>query len=117
MIVTVPVSDIPADKPKAVVVNEQLTLAVCRMEDGFHAVDNKCPHRGAPLAQGAVTGNLLVCPLHHFRFDLKSGRCVMPKHLKVRAFPVTRAVTPEGDMLNIEVEMAAAAPVAAAPAP
>jgi nitrite reductase/ring-hydroxylating ferredoxin subunit len=101
VIVTVPVSDVPAGKPLAVPVNDQLTLAVCQVEGQYHAVDSKCPHRGAKLAEGELVGDLLVCPVHHFKFSLKNGRCVMPKHLKLRSFPVAQ----EGDQLKIDVQL------------
>jgi nitrite reductase/ring-hydroxylating ferredoxin subunit len=118
VIVTVGVSEVPAGKPLAVRVSETLTLAVLQHEGAFHAVDDKCPHRGAQLSQGELAGGLLVCPLHHFKFDLKkAGRCVMPRHLKLRSFPVSR----EGDQLCIDVKDAdvkdAAEPAAGDTAP
>ena len=36
----------------------------------------RCPHQGAPLISGKVTGNILECPWHGYRFDLGSGQCV-----------------------------------------
>lgn len=101
MIVTLAVSDVPVGKPLAVRVSEQLTLAVCRLDGNYLAFDSKCPHRGAQLAEGELAGELIVCPLHHFKFSLKTGRCVMPKHLKLRSFPVRE----EGGELKIELEV------------
>ena len=113
MIVTVGVAEVPAGKPLAVKVSDTLTLAVCEAGGAYQAFEDKCPHRGAPLSQGELAGGLLVCPLHHFKFDLaKAGRCVMPKHLKLKAFPVVR----EGDRLSIDVRDAAE-PAAADTAP
>ena len=104
MIVTVGVSEVAAGKLLAVKVSDTLTLAVCELDGAYQAFDEKCPHRGAPLSQGELAGGLLVCPLHHFKFDLaKAGRCVMPKHLKLKSFPVVR----EGDRLSIDVKDAA----------
>ena len=112
MIVTVGVSEVPAGKPLAVQVSDALTLAVCELDGVYHAFDQKCPHRAAALTQGEIAGELIVCPVHHFKFNLKTGRCVMPKHLKLRSFPVTR----EGDRLSVDVTDAAA-PAAADTAP
>ncbi|HEY2981766.1 MAG TPA: Rieske 2Fe-2S domain-containing protein, partial [Anaerolineales bacterium] len=99
MIVTVAAGEVPAGKPLAVRVSEALTLAVCELDGNYYAFDGKCPHRGAPLAEGELAGELIVCPLHHFKFNLKTGRCVMPRHLKLRSFPVSI----EGDQLRIEI--------------
>jgi phenylpropionate dioxygenase-like ring-hydroxylating dioxygenase large terminal subunit len=37
------------------------------------AVDNRCPHQGGPLPEGIVSGTTVVCPLHAWKIDLKSG--------------------------------------------
>ena len=51
-------------------------VAIFRTREGkLHAVENACPHRGGPLADGIVTGNHIVCPLHARRFELDSGQC------------------------------------------
>lgn len=112
MIVTVGVSEVPAGKPLAVRVSDTLTLAVCELDGVYYAFDQKCPHRAAALAHGEIAGELIVCPVHHFKFNLRTGRCVMPRHLKLRSFPVIR----EGDRLSIDVKDVAA-PAAADMAP
>jgi len=48
-------------------------VAVCNYGGEFHAVDATCPHRGGPLAQGALHGNMLVCPWHAWEFDCVTG--------------------------------------------
>jgi nitrite reductase/ring-hydroxylating ferredoxin subunit len=106
MIVTLPAADVPDARPHAVRVTDERTLVVCRIEGTYHAFDGKCPHRGAQLAAGELAGELLVCPLHHFRFNVKTGRCVMPKHLKLRRFPVRE----EAGELKIELEVEQDAP-------
>lgn len=45
----------------------------------FHAVDNNCPHNGAPLARGClVNGTELECARHQWRWDVTTGRCAWP---------------------------------------
>ncbi len=45
----------------------------------IHAVENACPHRGAPLANGRVQpmtdGLFVICPDHAWRFRLTDGVC------------------------------------------
>jgi nitrite reductase (NADH) small subunit len=49
-------------------------IAIFNLGDRFLAVENKCPHRGGPLADGIVSGGTVVCPLHAWKIDLASGQ-------------------------------------------
>ena len=50
-------------------------IAIFNLDGQFRAVENKCPHRGGPLADGILSGSKVVCPLHSWTFDLTDG-CV-----------------------------------------
>jgi nitrite reductase [NAD(P)H], small subunit len=49
-------------------------IAIFNLGDRFLAVENRCPHRGGPLADGIVSGRSVVCPLHAWKVDLETGR-------------------------------------------
>lgn len=51
-------------------------IAVFRLGERFLAVENRCPHRGGPLAEGIISGTSVVCPLHAWKVDLKTGGVV-----------------------------------------
>jgi phenylpropionate dioxygenase-like ring-hydroxylating dioxygenase large terminal subunit len=58
------------------------------------ALDDRCPHRGAPLSAGEVHGETLSCGYHGFTFD-PSGKCVhipgmttIPPQARVRSYAV-----------------------------
>ena len=65
------------------------TIAVFMRDDGFAAVDNRCPHMGFPLDRGTVKNGILTCHWHHARFDLSSGGTFDPFADDVRSFPVS----------------------------
>jgi UDP-MurNAc hydroxylase len=45
-------------------------------KDGWR-IERWCPHRQADLTEyGSIDGNVLTCSLHHWQFDLESGRCL-----------------------------------------
>jgi nitrite reductase (NADH) small subunit len=53
-------------------------IALFNLGDRFFAVDNRCPHKGGPLADGIVSGDSVVCPLHAWKVDLATGSVERP---------------------------------------
>ena len=49
-------------------------VAICNVEGQLHAIDGSCPHHGGPLDQGALHGNMIVCPWHAWEFDCTTGQ-------------------------------------------
>lgn len=73
-----------------------LQIALFRGQSGaVIAVENRCPHRFAPLHLGTIVGDSIDCPYHGLRFS-SAGRCIfnpvgdghVPAGAKVRVFPV-----------------------------
>jgi nitrite reductase (NADH) small subunit len=65
-------------------------LAIFNLGQKFLAVDNRCPHQGGPLADGIVSGDSVVCPLHAWKVCLSSGAVERPAEQQacVRSYPV-----------------------------
>jgi phenylpropionate dioxygenase-like ring-hydroxylating dioxygenase large terminal subunit len=68
-------------------------LVVVRSESGGIAVlEDRCPHRFAPLSMGQLTAHGIRCGYHGLEFD-SSGSCIANPHgsaakaLRVRSFP------------------------------
>ena len=53
----------------------KLEIGILRKGDSFFGFEMFCPHRGASLLNAFTnsTGEL-ICPLHEYRFDLKTGQ-------------------------------------------
>ncbi len=51
-------------------------IAVFKTATGFKACQNTCPHAGGSLVEGNLEGEMITCPLHSWRFDLKTGACL-----------------------------------------
>jgi NAD(P)H-dependent nitrite reductase small subunit len=49
----------------------------------FHALTNRCPHRGGPLGQGFLAGAEVSCPWHNWTFDVRTGENVASPDLCV----------------------------------
>jgi len=67
-----PCASIPPREGRCIELNGR-QIAIFHTTEGFLAVENRCPHRGGPLADGIVNGSAVVCPLHSRKFDLRSG--------------------------------------------
>jgi len=49
-------------------------LLLLRVEAQIHAIEDRCPHAGLPLADGECRGRVLTCPFHGYAFDIRTGR-------------------------------------------
>lgn len=63
-------------------------LAVFRAGGEWFALDEACPHEGAPLSCGVVRGREVTCSWHGWHFDLDSGRSTDGLDVRVAAYPV-----------------------------
>ena len=46
----------------------------------FHAARDVCPHKGAQLSAGDLEDGVVICPLHAWEFDVRTGECIsMPE--------------------------------------
>ena len=67
-------------------------VAVFNQGGELHALDNRCLHRGGPLAEGVVRDGVITCPLHLWRYDVATGRCTGSPGAALRRYQVrTRA--------------------------
>jgi nitrite reductase/ring-hydroxylating ferredoxin subunit len=65
------------------------TVCLAHTPEGFFAVNDKCPHNGASLGNGFCTSEgSVVCPLHRYHFDLKTGRAKSGLGDVVETYPV-----------------------------
>jgi len=55
---------------------ERERLVLANVDGSFHALQDCCGHRRAPLSRGRLDGHLIECPLHFARFDVRTGRLV-----------------------------------------
>ena len=67
--------DIPVREGRAVGIGNR-EIAIFNLGDRFLAVENRCPHKGGPLADGIVSGATVVCPLHAWKMSLETGKGV-----------------------------------------
>ena len=70
--------NIPPREGRAALIGDR-EIAIFNLGDHFLAVDNCCPHKSGPLCDGIVAGSSVVCPLHAWKVNLKTGDVERPK--------------------------------------
>ena len=55
-----------------VFVNER-DIALYRYQGDFYALDNTCVHRKGKLGDGTMNGPNVICPLHQWDYDVRTG--------------------------------------------
>jgi nitrite reductase (NADH) small subunit len=79
-------------------------IGVFNLGGTLHAVINRCPHQGAQVCRGRLTGTtqsfdhlaaawskqgeILQCPWHGWQFDLATGREITVHGRRLKKFPV-----------------------------
>lgn len=56
-------------------------------QDEVFALDNTCPHKAGPLAEGIVHGTSVTCPLHNWVFSLETGQAQGQDEGQVATYP------------------------------
>lgn len=56
-------------------------VLVTWVEGEVFAIEDACNHAGASLAEGWLEGDCVVCPMHAYVFELRTGRLARPKGL------------------------------------
>jgi nitrite reductase/ring-hydroxylating ferredoxin subunit len=72
-----------------VVKHAQKQIVLFLVEGVVHAIDNRCPHEGYPLAAGQLSKDcVLTCTWHNWKFRLETGECLIGGD-DVRVYPTT----------------------------
>lgn len=91
--------EVPAGKSKQVTVNNR-KLALFNLGGTIYAIDDTCPHRGAPLWEGEVEQQEVTCPWHGARFNVTTGAVLCPPaHSGVTSYKVQLA----GDDIQVDL--------------
>ena len=65
-------------------------ICLVSVDNRIFALSAKCPHAGADLSEGWCNDGKLVCPFHHYSYDLKTGRGSAGQNDYVETYPVEK---------------------------
>lgn len=92
-------SDLPPGRVKVVLVGDR-RIALCNVDGQFFATDDLCTHDGGPLGQGELQGDVIECPRHGARFNVRTGKVLaLPAVKPLNTYPLRM----EGSEIQVAV--------------
>lgn len=80
-------SSFPEEGKLTTIVNGWYVL-LGKIDEGYHAVNDRCTHAAAFLSGGRIRRGAVMCPLHGARFEMTTGKCLGGTYKDLRTFPV-----------------------------
>ncbi len=53
---------------------KDIGLALFNVDGQIYALDNTCPHAGGPLGEGTLEHEVVTCPWHGWKFNVRTGQ-------------------------------------------
>ncbi len=97
-------NDIPVGECKIVNIDGK-SIGMFNLKETFYALLNYCPHTGAELCRGPITGTalpvddyhyvygyegeLIRCAWHGWEFKIATGECLLDPKIRAKSYPIT----------------------------
>jgi nitrite reductase (NADH) small subunit/3-phenylpropionate/trans-cinnamate dioxygenase ferredoxin subunit len=78
---------------------DETRIALFRCEGEVYAIRNQCPHMGGDLGDGTLEGDVVRCPWHGWRINVKTGQHPETPFVAVRSY----RVNVEGGEVYVEI--------------
>jgi 3-phenylpropionate/trans-cinnamate dioxygenase ferredoxin subunit len=79
---------------------DDLEIALFNLDGTFFAIKDVCTHDQAPLSEGELDGDTIVCPWHGACFSVRTGEALsLPAIEPVETFPVIL----QGDEVCVDI--------------
>ena len=79
---------LPIGRSATVQLKDGSEVALFNVDGEFYAIENFCPHKGAPLADSRLYGEKVECDSHGYRFDIKTGECITKASCSIESYEV-----------------------------
>jgi len=74
-------------------------IALANESGKFYAINDVCIHRGGPLGEGELEGNVVTCPWHGWQYDVTTGKVTQNPTMGVACY----ATEVRGDEVFVDV--------------
>jgi len=83
------VSEVYNLKGRRFQLDDENEIAIFKVDEKIHAVDNICPHNHtSQIYDGFIENMYVACPVHGFQFHLETGEQPTKMGCKLRTFEV-----------------------------
>ncbi len=77
--------DLKEGQMKAIRIKHKPIL-LARVGGEVYGVSNVCPHAGCELQSGILTGYIVMCPCHGWKFDVRNGQYIENPLTKLESY-------------------------------
>lgn len=74
-------------------------VALANVGGKFYAINDVCVHRGGPLGEGELEGQVVTCPWHGWQYDVTTGKVTQNPNMGVACY----ATEVRGDEVFIDL--------------
>ena len=90
------VADIPPGSGHVAAVSGRC-ITIFNVDGAFFVLDNTCAHRGGPLGEGELDGEVVTCPWHSWEYNVRTGISLTTPSASVKTY----AVKIDGDDVKV----------------
>ena len=65
-----------------------IKIAVFNLDGTYYAISNVCVHKGGPLNEGTLKGDIITCPWHGWKYSVKDGKSAHKGGDSISTYPV-----------------------------
>ena len=69
-----------------IIIQNNIPIAIYKLNNNFFVLDNRCPHRGASLGDGKLNDSIIECPLHNWKFNIETGECILNSKIQIKSY-------------------------------
>ena len=77
-----------------------MEILVINLNGQFFCLDGRCSHAGAPVVEGELKGEVLICPWHGSQFNITTGAVL--KGPAMRPLKIYKSIV-NNDVIFIEI--------------
>jgi len=81
------VEEIP-DGSRKIIVADELSIGIFHHKGNWYALHNSCLHRGGPVCEGTLDGDVLTCPWHGYQYDVTTGILLLDQETRLPGYDV-----------------------------